>query len=838
MNMDCESLQPIRNLRCTVPTDLLTFTYSPRPCVADSNSQEARGKCETFDKYNPVQQARVDCAVNGKRAWVTPAQVSVGQAFQVHAVGNTLLTGSLACAISNASGEIMQAVTIDVSGASRLELRDSFGSLQLEGCGTKNCIEHLAYSADVTNRGSGSVDVSVHMEVGSSTKVLTISNPIPSGQTRTSSDYDTVFDICTSSFLPANVFVSGVSLFPPFDTCEATDVLHIGQSEAPSPSPSAAPNFQTGGECDVEADLTCKNAKNVPCDDIKPPKDVRCAMPNMKIFTLRFRYVPSGCGIKANQQGDKYFCRDIMPIDQKSSVKIECYDAEQATSAMETLPPVVAPGTVFAMSKERVGSLPANVTCKVKTIKDDMAIQTVTFDTSGKVELDLKDRFGSLQVEGCDDRSCLDTWTYTTTARNAGIGNIFVQHLNLNFTGEAPIDLLSATDRVTRLLPGEVLPKKTIERPVDICLSKDYSVTATAKALREGDKPGSATCDDITTLPLELTAPCNLKVDLKCTATGDDGYKGNDCKSIALEENLQCRCSPCAQELRFRYTSAPCPSSDSAGFSCKSVTKMNPMDGARVLVRRGFTDVYDGEVKTGQDVIIKSGDCVPDNLVFFVMHPGTSIVTQKFSLDTRCSRANGIRLLNSYGAFQFSGYSCGDDDSEKHNCYVGVRQGACAENDGTETRTLSRFELNINGDTNAFDLIKTAGSAEKILLPGGHFCNDTVTTEIERCRQTRYVASATAYADPNKCVTNKVYEHDIMRGIWPPNTPITPERPVTSPTVPAPRPTPIAPTPIAPTPTSPVYVPRAPSPAAPTPPDLALSPSNNCLLPLKPVFCP
>ena len=55
-----------------------------------------------------------------------------------------------------------------------------------------------------------------------------------------------------------------------------------------------------------------------------------------------------------------------------------------------------------------IDSPPDVLTCEVTSTDGSTTYQVVTINTSGEADFYLKDKFGAMQVEACDDSDCLE----------------------------------------------------------------------------------------------------------------------------------------------------------------------------------------------------------------------------------------------------------------------------------------------------------------------------------------------------------------------------------------------------------------------------------------------
>ena len=508
------------------------------------------------------------------------------------------------------------------------------------------------------------------------------------------------------------------------------------ETAAPSPAP----------QCNVGVDFSCKNTKDETCSTVRAPPDIRCAT-GQPIFNLVLRYMGGDCAEDSNQQGDSSTCEDQSDINQSLSAKIVCVDADTPTTAMDVTPNVVMVGGRILITNANVGPLPDRVSCVIANSSTNRVHQVIVINTSGDLELDLKDRYGALEVDGCDSLQCSDTWTWSTSVVNTGTTSATVNQLTYNLTiddgASEEVDLF-ATFTPRQIAPDSAVAAQDVTRVMDLCTMNNVTAFASVSATEQGTEFANP-CSDTKQLT-QMIEPdfCRLNVSLTCTSSGS-GFSGKNCSEITRETRTRCACSQCARELRFRYTGNMCGTNVAgSGITCRNVTSSVPQDRALISFKRGFADLLRAEVELGEDVIFSNnGNCLPDTFTIYIVRVGSSpVVTQTIDLNTRCSTSSfGQVLLTDLGALRFSGYSC-DLTSDVHNCYEDVDYVSCVENDGTTSRELSSFNLVVN--TNETDLLRL-GSFSSILTPGDHNCVN-VPADVERCRVNAVVATASATA--------------------------------------------------------------------------------------------
>jgi hypothetical protein len=202
---------------------------------------------------------------------------------------------------------------------------------------------------------------------------------------------------------------------------------------------------------------------------------------------------------------------------------------------------------------------------------------------------------------------------------------------------------------------------------------------------------------------------------------------------------LTCTCLECVREMVFTYTANPC---SEGGPACTDTP--GPTDTAQLVIRSGDNledELFSGMVTVNDEVTIGTGEfCLPQSIEVTVMDVNMTIVLQATTMDTSCD-GRGLYLLNSYGALDFNGYSC--DENDVHNCFIDVLYNMTACNIGEIDMTLSEYEFEING--NITDFLASLTPEELVLVPTE--CIERFPElVVERCADREYCASASVNA--------------------------------------------------------------------------------------------
>ena len=519
----------------------------------------------------------------------------------------------------------------------------------------------------------------------------------------------------------------------PIDPAEPT--FSPVRSPVPPPTPIAP--------CRTDVGLQCSTESGAPCSTASAPSNTQCATGN-PLFSLQFEYTASGCNGHANQQGNRADCLDVGSLSSTAQVSIRCVQLGNSANVLDANPARVVPGEYFTISSARAGALPSSISCEVSNPNvsgSSGILQTVTFDASGTYELDLKDGFGSLRLIRCDSKTCLDRFRYRTTVTNLDTRNIQITQLSLDFTSDGTVNLLQSVK--PRVLGPGAVATADYTRNVDLCEAADLGATARVSA---ASTSSTSTCSDSIRLTIPIVPRCSLAITQTCKGYGNAAgpLRGRNCQQIPGESSSSCSCpNGCARELRFRYIAQPCLAS-TAGFSCRDVTGVLPQDAARIVIQRldSLVTIYDNpRVARGEEIMFSNNNaCLPASFTVQIMLVGTSQVMQTLTIAPNCGPGSpGIRLLGPYGAVRFTGYTC--NASNVHNCFVDIEHSACVKNDGTDTRTLTTFDLEFGNSL--YNLLQGVSQSDRTLPAGDSFCNQVVT-QLALCRSGSYRAIASA----------------------------------------------------------------------------------------------
>ena len=216
-------------------------------------------------------------------------------------------------------------------------------------------------------------------------------------------------------------------------------LMHYPSSLSPTPGPTPSP---TGGACEVDVEVTCTTPEGLDCSMIEPPPS-QCAI-GTRFESLTFSYRNCLCPASVNAQPNPNANGESICVDGallvEAPVFVECAGPAGVNMAIE--PARVQPAGFFTITNPIARLLPPKLYCDIFDPETGTKLQTNIIDTSGTTRLDLEDKYGAMQLEGCNDQSCYETLCY-----NVDIVNI----------GENCMDLTLAefifNDQTTDLLP-------------------------------------------------------------------------------------------------------------------------------------------------------------------------------------------------------------------------------------------------------------------------------------------------------------------------------------------------------------------------------------------------
>ena len=719
---------------CSVGKSMNTVRFQLEFCTCE----ESRNTQEMFDDNcqdlgplpGPEESVRISCA-SPSGATLFSDTIQDRNDIIINDAGP--LPEEITCTISSTTGQALQIFTINTSGQVDLYLKDKYASFELEACDALDCITNVTYTYNALN--TGGVDMIVEEFQKNTIGVIT----------------DLLLDLDPVLVRPGET--SSVTATEPVDTCVSGEFFTTVNVVATPPNGATCQGeadyfFEIEVGCRVDVEISCKDENGNDCTDLVPPQG-SCTLTGAELTQLKFRYVTCACEDSLNAQ-PAATCTDFAPLPD-GEVVIDCIPREGGSSLTIT-PNDVMPGDTLIIATPDGSPLPTEIVC---TVADgDTIVQEFSFfsgDDSN--QLNLKNKFGSFELEGCtnDDggtQDCEALLCYFYEIENVGTDDMDLTLLER--TRNNSTDSLYELLDVTFLRPGE---ETTVEEKelTDICLDETY----TTAVVVEADPPNGITCQDEDVYMFDLNPPCVIFVDLDCT-TED----GRECTELTGEDMVQCRCTDgCAREITYRYTASSC----SPGSTECSDSGSNGAT-AFVTITEGSTNYFSREIEVGNDIVISNnGECIPDVLEATVSTGGST--TQTVTLDSRCSGGSAT-LLDTYGAFEFAGYTCSDDIP--HNCYIDVEFNIFTQNIGVVSQTITSWSFEVSGEE------RGPATALPTLLTGEGF-TQIEQFELELCADNNYVTNVEVAA-------NGAADNELCRDQAPPYPiPITANTPFPSP---------------------------------------------------------
>jgi hypothetical protein len=284
-----------------------------------------------------------------------------------------------------------------------------------------------------------------------------------------------------------------------------TTVIEQGTAEptlavtnTPTKLPTTVPT-KPRADCILDVSIDCVSDNNLPCNQISSPSQKNCAS-GSPLRYLTFGLNGQSCSSSQNNQGSEFYCEDFAPITAQP-ITIQCRGVDG--SSLVTEPNPVSQGAIFTVKTQTGDILPEKVDCALFG-NDSTLLQQVVFDTSGNVNLDLGDSFGSLLLVTCapndQELSCLASLQFKITIDNIGPVDMALTAVDISFNGETG----SFLDRVgTNPLPigQSVLLEPQID--VDICYGAEFST----KIYVEASPPNGNICIDSADYIFEVITP-------------------------------------------------------------------------------------------------------------------------------------------------------------------------------------------------------------------------------------------------------------------------------------------------------------------------------------------
>lgn len=242
-------------------------------------------------------------------------------------------------------------------------------------------------------------------------------------------------------------------------------------------------------ECLVDVELECTLSDGRSCDTIQPPSSGECAV-GSDIRTLALRFLGTPCDSGANSQGEATTCEDLGPVDISAEATIACQGSEG--ESLEVDPAFVFVGDTFTVTGSEGEVLPGTIGCAIFDA-DGNELQRIVLDSSGEVQLNLNDAFGSFLLEGCDrdgeDITCVETLNYEVVLENIGTSDMTVTVVDFTFNDQTASFLEDL--EVNPLEPGQ---STTLEVSFDanVCRTTEFIAAVDVEAA----PPSGDMCQD------------------------------------------------------------------------------------------------------------------------------------------------------------------------------------------------------------------------------------------------------------------------------------------------------------------------------------------------------
>lgn len=219
----------------------------------------------------------------------------------------------------------------------------------------------------------------------------------------------------------------------------------------------------------LQVEITCADTQGTECNLVQSPAFLCPA----DLTTVRFKYTGESCADSINGQvGDT--CEDFEggpPLD--TEVLVTCKDGETILSS-EALR---SGGDITVMSD----ALPTILSCTVTSLDETTTYQEVSMNVQSSFFL--KDRYGSLEVDRCDDQDCIVLVVYTYTVTNVGSLPLEITSMLRERDGQTS-DLTDQVDPTDVDAGGDTAVKEA--DTVDYCLAS--VITTDVQVFSQGEE--------------------------------------------------------------------------------------------------------------------------------------------------------------------------------------------------------------------------------------------------------------------------------------------------------------------------------------------------------------
>lgn len=508
--------------------------------------------------------------------------------------------------------------------------------------------------------------------------------------------------------------------------CEATDEYEI---------------ITTGKDCRVDVEITCEDEEGTDCDDIE--SSLSCNV-GLVIQDLTFTYLGGRCSQSSNTQDEE--CEDLNGgPSRRRDMRIVCHSGDDDDTTILFFNDIVSVGQTFTVTNDAPRQpLPREVVCEIVEPEGGEKRQCVTIATRGAEELFLKDVFGSLRVERCDNKSCSIPIAYTYTLENVGQTSMTIDRFQLTRGGSTE-DLLDEIDDKD-LEFGETRVLRD-EDTIDVCV-EDVILTSVAV---EASPPEGDTCLDVDSYVLETGPGKVCRVDIEITCEDEDE---RDCDEIPTPSSFDCNDSGCVNEVAFTYSARKCESRD----GCVDFTD-DIIINSYIRCTDGIgRSLFEGRVDLGDTVDLEAESGIFDvKCEIFRSRFGARV--QEVNIDM----CNDLSLTEHYGSLRLE--AC-----DERKCIIPIEYTYSIQNIGTLDMEIT--ELTRSRGVRTTDLLN---DLEDTILGVDEMTTITETDRLDVCLSGVITTTVNVEADTSEgspCTDEDNYE--IVIEVDPTPAPIPP----------------------------------------------------------------
>ena len=463
------------------------------------------------------------------------------------------------------------------------------------------------------------------------------------------------------------------------------------QSLSPSESPTA---FDPADRCQISVEVTCSasDGSTDDCTSIPVPSTFCDETP----FAMIFKFNGGDCNQSSNlQPSSAFLCEDFdggPPSDPGEQSFIVVTSADERNNVYFS--DFVTVGDDFIVD-DAGNNVANNMNITIYSTDKpsfETMLQTMVYDSSCKLNLFLKDRFGAVQlIVFINSRQGVVSCDFNVTLRYSVINigepsnTITLQTLE----SETNLGLLNLTDEVDSIL---LAPETGATFEVSVTLDLSQSIQYFVDTSVVGLSPQGFACRDEnfftfeagqpspqlrptsspTSIPTISTEPtpdpeiysCELLPLISCSVI--DGPPV-DCANLEAPSQLRCEGDRSPFELVFLYNGGPCPGTNSAnGFRCDDRNGgLDDRDEAWLLIRSKEETIFNQTVDKENFIVARGAfDQFTDLTLYSIGDNGPGIVLQAMRMRTVCQEQDDITLLNTFGALLLVGFSNGPSGSQ------------------------------------------------------------------------------------------------------------------------------------------------------------------------------